>query len=111
MKIILDLPALERLIGNDTEIEVELRNSIVQAFAKKHLKGEDDVTVKSVEPIKPYDIRVAESITLSGQYFTKNCVKYVEKQGLVVITGDTDSLFIGGLKNWKLKQKNKNSGN
>jgi DNA polymerase elongation subunit (family B) len=48
---------------------------------------------------RAYDIRVAESITLSGQYFTKNCAKYVEKQGLVVITGDTDSLFIGGLKN------------
>ena len=33
------LEALERLIGNDNELEIELRNSIVQQFAKKHLKG------------------------------------------------------------------------
>ena len=33
------LGALERLIGGDTEVEIEIRNSIVQEFAKKHLKG------------------------------------------------------------------------
>ena len=33
------LAALERLIGNDNEIEIEIRNSIVQEFAKKHLKS------------------------------------------------------------------------
>lgn len=32
------LEALERLIGNDTELEIEIRNSIVQEFTKKHLK-------------------------------------------------------------------------
>lgn len=31
--------ALERLIGNDSELEVELRNSIVQEFSKKYLKS------------------------------------------------------------------------
>lgn len=32
------LEALERLIGGDTEVELDIRNSVVQAFAKKHLK-------------------------------------------------------------------------
>lgn len=33
------LEALERLIGNDNELEIEIRNSIVAEFAKKHLKS------------------------------------------------------------------------
>lgn len=32
------LEALERLIGNDNDTEIEIRNSVVQSFAKKHLK-------------------------------------------------------------------------
>jgi hypothetical protein len=35
----LNLPALERLIGNDTELEVNLRQQIVDNFADKHLKS------------------------------------------------------------------------
>ena len=43
------LAALERLIGGDTEVEVEIRNSVVQAFAKKHLKSlADSGPVKEV---------------------------------------------------------------
>lgn len=39
MKIqINSLQALERLIGGDTELEIEARNNIVQDFSKKHLK-------------------------------------------------------------------------
>jgi hypothetical protein len=30
--------ALERLIGNDSEVEIDIRNSVVQKFAEKHLK-------------------------------------------------------------------------
>ncbi len=33
------LAALERLIGNDNELEIEIRNSVVQLFVKKHLKA------------------------------------------------------------------------
>ena len=33
-----NLEALERLIGNDSEVEVDIRNSVVQKFAEKHLK-------------------------------------------------------------------------
>lgn len=40
MKIqINSLEAVERLIGGDTEMEIEVRNSVVQEFAKKHLKA------------------------------------------------------------------------
>jgi uncharacterized membrane protein YheB (UPF0754 family) len=39
MKMILDGDAVERLIGGDTEIEVQVRNSIVQSFTKRYLKS------------------------------------------------------------------------
>lgn len=34
-----NLSALERLIGGDSQIEVELRNSVAQSFAEKHIKA------------------------------------------------------------------------
>lgn len=40
MKVqISNLEALERLLGGDTELEIEIRNSVVQNFANKHLKA------------------------------------------------------------------------
>lgn len=33
-----NLAALERLIGGDSQLEFDIRNNIVQAFANKHLK-------------------------------------------------------------------------
>jgi hypothetical protein len=42
MRLELNLPALERLIGGDTELELELRKQIIQEFAKRHLKEEAD---------------------------------------------------------------------
>jgi DNA polymerase, archaea type len=47
---------------------------------------------------RAYDTRVAETITLAGQYFTKECAKYAERNGFKIIYGDTDSLFISGLQ-------------
>lgn len=45
------LEALERLIGNDTQLETELRQSVVENFATKHLKSlvRDDQYSKWVE--------------------------------------------------------------
>lgn len=37
-KISLDATALKAAIGGDSEVELELRNAIVQEFTKKHLK-------------------------------------------------------------------------
>ena len=40
MKIqINSLEALERLIGGDTELEIDIRHSVVDAFTKKHLRA------------------------------------------------------------------------
>ena len=47
---------------------------------------------------RAYDTRVAETITLAGQYFTKECAKYAKRNGFKIIYGDTDSLFISGLQ-------------
>jgi len=38
VRLELNLPALERLIGGDTELELHLRQQIVQEFARRHLK-------------------------------------------------------------------------
>lgn len=37
VQLSLNLPALEHLIGGDSQVEVELRKSVVQEFAKRHL--------------------------------------------------------------------------
>lgn len=34
-----NLEALERLIGGDSDVEIDIRNSVVQKFAEKHLKA------------------------------------------------------------------------
>lgn len=39
MKVTLTIPTLERLIGGDTELEVEIRKSIVYEFSKRHLSA------------------------------------------------------------------------
>lgn len=48
------LEALERLIGNDNELEIDIRNSVVNSFTKKHLKSiANDLTEKCInETIK-----------------------------------------------------------
>lgn len=54
---------------------------------------------------RTYDIRIAETVTLTGQYFTKRCAEYCQKQGLKITYGDTDSLFLGGLRGHNTVQK------
>lgn len=39
MKLLLDVKALERMIAGDSMVEIEIRNGIVQEFAKRHLKA------------------------------------------------------------------------
>lgn len=39
VKIMLDLQALERVIGEDSDVQLEIRNGVVQTFCSKHLKG------------------------------------------------------------------------
>lgn len=64
MKIELNLPALERLIGGDTEIEVALRRQIVEEFAKRHLKevAEKATYSAALEATKLYVDAVAKEV-------------------------------------------------
>jgi hypothetical protein len=39
MKILLDMETVKAMIGGDTEVEINVRNSIVQEFSKRHLKA------------------------------------------------------------------------
>lgn len=39
LRVSLTLPALERLLGGDTQLEFDLRQQVVANFAKKHLKA------------------------------------------------------------------------
>jgi DNA polymerase, archaea type len=45
-----------------------------------------------------YDIRIAESVTLGGQYFNKAGAKFLEEKAYSIIYGDTDSLFVDHIK-------------
>jgi DNA polymerase elongation subunit (family B) len=45
-----------------------------------------------------YDIRIAESVTLGGQYFNKAGAKFLEDKAYSIIYGDTDSLFVDHIK-------------
>lgn len=64
------LEALERLIGGDTELEIELRGAIVQEFTKRHLKGiATDVIISNAE----YEARnyIRENYLTLANYKTK----------------------------------------
>jgi hypothetical protein len=45
VKLQLDGNALERIIGGDTKVEIEVRTSIVAEFVKKYLKGIANETI------------------------------------------------------------------
>ena len=63
-----NLEALERLIGGDTEVELDIRNSVVQAFSKKHLKvvAESAVMIELAKSIK---------LTIQDELFTDTSVR------------------------------------
>lgn len=70
------LEALERLIGNDTELEIQVRNTIVQEFAKKHLKAianetsfQNEITVFKQKLQNEFDKRMEESIASVKRYY------------------------------------------
>ena len=52
-----NLEALERLIGGDTQVEMEIRQSVVESFAKKHLK-----TMINSELLKPIVVAIRHEI-------------------------------------------------
>lgn len=71
------LEALERLIGNDTECEIAIRNRVVQDFAKKHLKSIANETTFQQEIHsfkqalqKEFDAKMEEAIATVKRYYT-----------------------------------------
>ncbi|MFA6132387.1 MAG: hypothetical protein WC869_00070 [Phycisphaerae bacterium] len=52
LKIVLDIPALERLMGGDTEVEVSLRKNIVEEFSKRHLLSVAREVFGDIERVK-----------------------------------------------------------
>lgn len=87
------LAALERLIGGDTEVELEIRNNIVQEFAKKHLKPiADSPNINSIKADllqQAITIVTAEIGTLSGQYWNQKVVLKKEVRDELVSTAKT----------------------
>jgi len=79
-----NLEALERLIGGDTEVEIEIRNSIAQAFAKKHLKQliTEQVVTNAIQEAYKYVNNEAFSAVKEG-YSTKYVLSERMKKDLV----------------------------
>ena len=66
------LEALERLIGGDTELELELRKSCVYEFAKRHLKhiGEEEIKLAESEVVKAVQKEANEALLNYGRYIS-----------------------------------------
>lgn len=64
MTLTLTLPALERLIGGDTEMELNLRKQIVQEFTERHLKSVADSALyaKAEAQVKQYVDAAAKEV-------------------------------------------------
>lgn len=94
MKLVLTVPALERLIGGDTEVEVELRKSIVQEFAKRHLTAVAKEVYSDIEAtkalIKEHVLREMGAVKLEawsgGKYkLTSECTAAIKVSVMDVI--------------------------
>jgi hypothetical protein len=73
------LEAVERLIGGDSAIEIEIRNNVVDKFEKKYLKG---LATESFARIKPW----MEELKTS-------CVRQIEKEiGKIQAWGYSDKI-------------------
>jgi len=73
MKIqINSLAALERLIGGDSNVELEIRENIVQEFAKKHLKplANDELIKKHKEDIQRDISAVSSAVSQEVEHIT-----------------------------------------
>ena len=70
------LEALEKLIGGDTQLELELRSSIVQEFTKRHLKALADQAMiqQSIPVINSYIRAEFFNVTKQG-YSTSSAFK------------------------------------
>ena len=95
------LEALERLIGGDTSMEVELRASIVQDFAKRHLKSIAADEVAKVEVglkeqiTKEYSAAVTRATKWPQNFILTDDLKRRIEQSINKIVGDYALSYIG----------------
>lgn len=73
MKLFLNLPALERLIGGDSEVEISLRHQIVNEFTKRSLteiaKSQSyQKTLQELRNILDDEVKNTVGITLKNGY-------------------------------------------
>ncbi len=69
MKLELNLPTLERLIGGESEIELALRHQIVKAFEKRYLKqiaNTEATRLAGKEVLQLVDAAVKEATDVDG---------------------------------------------
>lgn len=112
------LEALERLIGNDTELEIQVRNNIVQEFAKKHLKAianettfQNEIVIFKKALQEEFDKKLGESIATVKRYYDGGNIEKVtlhpeikaviDKQVREKIDGQISEAVEGGIKHWE----------
>jgi hypothetical protein len=111
------LAAIERLIGNNTELEIEVRNNIVQEFAKKHLKAlvNDSVFSNAIstckkELQKEVETRVSEQIgefkknswgEITGMTLRSDIKEQINKVVREKMDGQIAEAVEGGIKQWQ----------
>lgn len=89
------LAALERLIGGDTELEIDLRRSVVEAFAKKHLKAVAMALPIEAEMKKLTDLAIMEAREVMSRVIEEH-------------TGDPASRWVNSTTQMALNQDAKN---
>lgn len=111
------LEALERLIGNDNDCEIEIRNRVVQEFAKKHLKAianettfQNEIHSFKQELQKEFDKRMEEAIASVKRYYEGGGIEKVnlhpkvkesiERTVCEKIDGQIAEAVEGGIKYW-----------
>ena len=131
--VIGSLEVLERLIGNDTEIEIEIRQNIADAFAKRYLKSliqtqsikdiENEICKglaydsngwregeyrKKIKEICEENIKIIVDDILNNTYVYKNIYKMIEDSAEYVKTQLSPSILeerINKLVDKKIKEK------
>lgn len=78
-------------VGTKDDPEVKLCENLAYAFKSLGLSFYGEIGHSTG---RYYDVEMAESITLSGQYFIKKTEEYAAELGYRVLAGDTDSVFI-----------------
>lgn len=80
MKLVLNVATLERLIGGDSEVEVELRKNIVHEFGKRHLAAVAKVIVEDLEKVRKdvYD-QVLKDIGITKVWVSGGDIRMTEE--------------------------------